>query len=161
MPGSGQGQLTEGLNCWLGMRPLSRGQQDGFVAGEVPWSDGCLVFFVFFVLFLLFRTTPAACGSPQARGWSWRCQPTPQPQQCGIRAASATYTRAHSNSGSSNPQARPGIKPASSSILVGLVTTAPQQELPRLVFEKPFLSALWESTGGSKTGRGGDQDGDS
>uniref|UniRef100_A0A8D1EBR9 VWFA domain-containing protein n=1 Tax=Sus scrofa TaxID=9823 RepID=A0A8D1EBR9_PIG len=35
-------------------------------------------------------------------------QPTPQPQQCGIRAASSTYTTAHSNTGSLTHSARPG-----------------------------------------------------
>ena len=52
-----------------------------------------------------------------------------QPQQCGIRAASATYTTAYSNTGSPTPRARPGIKPASSQILVGFISAAPQGEL--------------------------------
>ena len=55
---------------------------------------------------------------------------TPQPQQRRIWAASATYTTAHDNAGFLTHWARPGIKPTSSWILVGFVTTKPQRELP-------------------------------
>ena len=51
-------------------------------------------------------------------------------QQGRIRAASATYTTGHSNARSSTHWARPGIKPATSWILVRFVSAAPQQELP-------------------------------
>ena len=47
------------------------------------------------------------------------------PQQCRIQAASAAYTIAHGNAGSLTHKARPGIKPKSSWILVGLVTAEP------------------------------------
>ena len=47
---------------------------------------------------LLFRSKPTANGSFQAgSNQSYSCQPTPQPQQCGIQAASVTCTTAHSN----------------------------------------------------------------
>ena len=74
-----------------------------------------------FVLFCLFRAAPTAYGGSQARGSnkSYSCQPTPQPQQCEIQAETATYTTAHSNARSLTHSARPGIKPASSGILVG------------------------------------------
>ena len=49
-------------------------------------------------------------------------------QQLQIRAASATYTTAHGNAGPLTHRARPGIKPASSWILVGPVTTEPRWE---------------------------------
>ena len=45
----------------------------------------------------------------------------PQPQQHGIQAASVTYTTAHGNDKSLTCLARPGMEPASSWILVGLV----------------------------------------
>ena len=48
-----------------------------------------------------------------------RAVATPQPQQCGIPATSATYTTAHGNTGSLTHWARPGIEPGS--ILVGFV----------------------------------------
>ena len=54
----------------------------------------------------------------------------PRPQQCRIRAASATYTTAHSNARSLTHQARPGLEPATSWFLVGFVSAAPQWELP-------------------------------
>ena len=66
------------------------------------------------VLFvLLFRAAHAAYGSSQARGRirARSCQPSPQPQQHGIRAKSATYTTAHGNTRSLTHQARPRIKP--------------------------------------------------
>ena len=53
----------------------------------------------------------------------------PQSQQCGIWAVSATYTSAHSNTGSLTHWAMPGMEPASSWILVRLVITEPQWEL--------------------------------
>ena len=71
----------------------------------------------------LFRAAPAACGSSQARGLhqSCSCRPTPQPQPCRIQATSATDTSAHSNARSLTHWVRPGIKPASSWILVGFI----------------------------------------
>ena len=54
----------------------------------------------------------------------------PQPQQCQIWGMSATYTAAQGNARSLTYWVRPGIKPASSWIQVGFVTTEPPQELP-------------------------------
>ena len=48
-------------------------------------------------------------------------QPMPQPQQCRIWDTSGTYTTAHNNVGSLTHWVRPGIKPTSSWMLVGLV----------------------------------------
>ena len=66
-------------------------------------------------------------------GWglnhSCSCWPTSQPQQLGIRAASATYTTAHGNARSLTHSARPGIKPASSWMVVRFVSAEPQGEL--------------------------------
>ena len=62
----------------------------------------------------------------QARG---PIRTTPQPQPCGIWATSATYIRAPGNTRSLTHWARPGIKPTSSWILVGFVTTEARWEL--------------------------------
>ena len=51
---------------------------------------------------------------PRLGNWSCSHRPTPQPQQCGFQAESATYTTAHSNAGSLTHWAGPGIEPASS-----------------------------------------------
>ena len=51
----------------------------------------------FRVSFFFFRASPAALGSSRLRVMSELQLPTPQPQQYGIWAASATYTTAHSN----------------------------------------------------------------
>ena len=90
-----------------------------------------LLIFLYFIL-RLFRAAPEAYGSSQARG---RIGAMTQLQQQQIQAASVTYTTAHSNTGSSNHWARPGIKPTSSWILVGCVSTVPLGELPKGVFE--------------------------
>ena len=59
-----------------------------------------------------------------------------KPQTLGIRAVSVTCTAARGIVGSPTPWSRPGIKPASSRMLVGFFTTEPQQEL------HPFVNLL-------------------
>ena len=59
---------------------------------------------------------------------SCSCWPTPQPQQCGIQATSATYTIAHGNARSLTHWARPGIESETSWFLVRFVSTAPWRE---------------------------------
>ena len=82
----------------------------------------------------------------------------PQPQQRGIRAASVTYTTAHSKAGSLIHWARPRIKPATSWFLVrfinhcatvgtpssswSLISTKPQW---KLIFSHPFDSSFQKS----------------
>ena len=83
----------------------------------------------------------------------------PQSQQCQIWAApsAATYTTAHGNAESLTNWTRPGIKPASSWILVGFLTTEPQQELLIWIFLNKrnhmtnknvnlIISAVWLGT---------------
>ena len=66
---------------------------------------------------------------------SCSCRPTPQPQQCRIRAASVTYTAAQGNAGSLTHWARPGIEHTTSWFLVGFVSAVPRQELPGKHFQ--------------------------
>ena len=71
--------------------------------------------------------------------------PTPQPQQCGIWVTSATYTTAHSNTGSLIHLASSEIKPMFSWILVGFFTAEPQWELLDVIFCIPIpTSNEWE-----------------
>ena len=63
----------------------------------------------------------------------------PQPQQCGIWGASVTYTTAHHTAGSFNPE-RGATSPW---ILVGVVTSEPQWELPVDSTLIGFLSDAW------------------
>ena len=51
----------------------------------------------------------------------------------GIQAVSATYTTAHGNIGPLTHWARPGIKPATSWLLVGFISAAPWQELQEIL----------------------------
>ena len=55
----------------------------------------------FFFIFAFSRAAPMAYGGSQARGLigAAAAKPTPEPQQHGIQAATATYTTAHSNAG--------------------------------------------------------------
>jgi len=77
------------------------------------------------LFFVFSRAAPAAYGGSQARGLigavACSCHPTPEPQQCQIRATSVTYITAHGNYGSLTHWARPGIEPATSWFLVGFV----------------------------------------
>ena len=52
-----------------------------------------LLFYLFIFVFLPFLGP----HPQQGLDWSYSCRPMPEPQQCGIRAASATYTTAHGN----------------------------------------------------------------
>ena len=70
---------------------------------------------VFFPVFFVFsRAAPEACGSSQARGQIGAVATR-------IWATSATYTTAHGNTRSLTHWARPGIEPATSWFLVGVI----------------------------------------
>ena len=98
---------------------------------------------LFIYLFLLFRATPAAYESSQARGLvgaaaAGLCH---SHSNAGNWATSATYTAACSNARSLTHWLRPGIKPASSWILVGFVTPELQWEPRGGFLEKtPFAN---------------------
>ena len=81
----------------------------------------CIFFSFFFFFFCLFLGLHRSIWRFPGWGSSRSCnhQPMPQPQQHGIRAASATYTIAHRNARSLTHWVRPGIKPSSSWMLVG------------------------------------------
>ena len=102
--------------------PNPRSQYE--ITGNVHFNH-CLYF-----LWCLFRAELRAYGGSQARGQiSYSCRPTPQPQQRGIREASATYSTAHGAARSLTHWAEPRIKPEFSWTLVGFITTEPQREL--------------------------------
>ena len=104
-------------------------------------------FYFYFIIIIIFCpfavswATPAAYGGSQARGR--------------IRPVAAGLHHSHSNTGSElhlwpTPQltatrslthwARPGIKPASSCILVGFITAKPWWELPDQIFLNAIIS---------------------
>ena len=62
------------------------------------------------------------------------CQPTPQPQQHRIWTMSVFYITVHSNAVSLTHQARSGIEPASSWILVGFISHWAMMGIPYLRF---------------------------
>ena len=87
-------------------------------------------FFLFFFLsylFAIFLGRSHGIWSFPGQGSNRSCSrwPTPEPQQRGIRAVSATYTTAHSNPRSPTHRARAGIEPVTSWFLIGLLTTGP------------------------------------
>ena len=91
----------------------------------------------FFFLFVFLGPHPWLMEVPRLGVKPW---PTPQPQQLGIRAASATYTSAHSHAGFLTHWARPRIEPTSSWILVGFITAEPLWELQ--VISNSVLSSI-------------------
>ena len=115
------------------------------------WDKFSLDYIFNFVLVLLFRATPTAYGSSQARGLnqSCSCWPMPQPELCGIRAASVTYTTAQGNARSLAHWVRPGIKPMSSWILVRFIihwATTGTPSLDSLKWKKliSFCNTTWD-----------------
>ena len=110
--------------------------------------------FFFFCLFAFSRGAPVACGGSQARGriGAVAAQPTPEPQQCRIRVASATHTTAHGNAGSSTRWARPGIEPTTSLFPVGFInhcttTGTPDYFYYNLSMVYLFFSLYFSGTG--------------
>ena len=100
-------------------------------------------FFFFFLLLSFYGLTRGVWRFPgQGSSQSYSCQPRAEPQQRQIQAASTAYTTAHSNARSLTHLARPGIKPATSWFLVGFVSTAPQQKLPKVFFICLFIDIL-------------------
>ena len=86
-----------------------------------------------------FRSVPTAYGSSQARGWIGAAAASLQPQQRQIQTTSVTWTTAHSNTGSLNHWARPGIEPVSSWIIDRFPSAEPLQELQEKWFESGIL----------------------
>ena len=85
--------------------------------------------FSFLLLFFcLFRAAPMAFGSSQARS-QIRAATTSLHHSHQIWAESATYTIAHGNTRSLTHWVGPGIKPASSWMLVRFVSAEPQRKL--------------------------------
>ena len=86
------------------------------------------VVFIYLFIFCIFRAAPVAYGGSQARGLIQAVATSlhHSHSNAGSRAASATYTAAHGNTGSLIHWVRPGIKPTSSWVLVGFITTEPQ-----------------------------------
>ena len=74
--------------------------------------------------FFLFRVAPAAYGVPRSQIGA-AAAGLRQSQQHKIQAMSATYTTAHGNVRFLTHWVRPGIKPASSWILVRFITAEP------------------------------------
>ena len=91
-----------------------------------------------------FRATSTASVSSQARG-RIRASVCLRSSHSSTRSElSATYTVAHSKAGSLTHWVGPGIKPESSWILVGSLTTEPQQELQKfLIFMLLSLSVSY------------------
>ena len=88
------------------------------------------------IVFCLFRATPKAYESSQAMSWVGAAAASLCHSHSNSRSEPPlwhTPTTAHSNARSLTYLAKPGIKAASSWILVGFVTAEPQGELPKLL----------------------------
>ena len=79
------------------------------------WFSYFVIFFIFLSFWHFLGRSSSIWRFPgQGSNRSCSRPPTPQPQQLGIRAASATYTTAHGNAGSFTHRARAGMEPATS-----------------------------------------------
>ena len=115
---------TGSLTYWLrpGIKPASLWILVGFVTHRAPRE-------------LLEKTLLNLVGWTRE---SYSCRPILQPEQLRIQAAFVTYTTVHSNARSLTHWARPGIKPTSSWMLAGFISTVPQQELLK-IFDKCLM----------------------
>ena len=101
------------------------------------WEVNILFLKKDFILFCLFYRAPLrAYGSFQARGW------------IGAAAAGLCHrpSVAHGNARFLTHGERPGIKPTSSWVLVGFVTTEPCQELQKFYVQYSIQYQCWIST---------------
>ena len=88
------------------------------------------IYLLFFCLLSFLGLYPWHMEVPRlGSNWSYSCQPTPQPQELGIRGVSVTYTTAHGNTRSLTHWARPGVKTTTQWFLVGFISTVRQQKL--------------------------------
>ena len=128
-----QDRFSRTLNLELTALPARPASREALIQREGGFS--CLFLFFFFFL-SFFRATPEAYGGSQAAGL----------RHSHSNSGSEPHLRptptAHGNARSVTHRARPGIKPASSWLLVGFVTTEPQQELLLLVLFV-LLSCQW------------------
>ena len=106
-----------------------------------PCSRFCVVLFC-----SLFRATPVAYGSYQARGRIGAAAASLQHSHsnAGSELCLQPTPQAHSNARSLTQWARPGIKPASSCLLVGFISAEPQQELLTQCLDV-LVCKWWES----------------
>ena len=91
--------------------------------------------------------------------WSYSCRPLPQPQQHQIQTVSATYTTAQGNTVSLNHWSGPGIKLASSWILVGFISDEPQWEFLMMSSCEPDTghpAGMWSGEWASVAGHRGE-----
>ena len=102
-------------------------------------STVILSFFSFLGLHVQHMEFPRLGSNQSCSYW-----PVPQPQQHRIEAESVTYTTAHVNARSLTHWARLGIEPASSWILVGFISTEPQQEL-NVILNNVCITESWAS----------------
>ena len=114
-------------NIWLGGRFFQN--MDWLITPKLV-QHGQFVLFIYF--FFLFRAEPEACGYSQARGQVGATsaglhQSHAKSEPC-LRPTSQ-HTAAWGGAGSLTHWARPKIKPKSSWIVVGFITTEPQWEL--------------------------------
>ena len=117
----------QGLNLHHSIHPTQ-----AIAVMPLKWCITKELLFLFFGYFLPFRATPMAHGGYQARGQIGAAAAGlhHSPQQCRIWAISVTYTTAQGNARPLTHWARPGIKPASSWMLVRWA----RWELPIIVF---------------------------
>ena len=104
-----------------------------FLRSKISMDFNVMAFVFLFVCFMFFSFCllglyPWHMKVPRLGIW---LELQPQPQQCWIRAASATYTTTHGSAGSLTHWARPGIEPASPWMLVGFANHLAMMGTPK------------------------------
>ena len=96
--------------------------------------------FVCLFVCLFFRVAPAAYGSSQARVQIGAAPAGLHHRHSKhIQIVSSAYNAAHGNAGSLTHRVRLGIKPASSWLPVGFITTEPQMGILKIIFAIIFI----------------------
>ena len=116
---------------------------------ENPMKFSIFLFsFSFFLsfFFFFFLNKGYTCSIWKFPGYgsnqNYSCQPTPQPEQRRIQATSVTYSTAHGTTESLTHWAGPGIEPITSWILVGFISSEPQQELKNSQYFWPYTCSF-------------------
>ena len=131
-----------------GERERETERQTVLVSLDLLFCCGCCffiyLFILFFCLFLFLWAAPAAYGGSQARDriGAVAAGSTPEPQQRGIQAASATYTAAHGNAGWLTHGARAGTELTTTWFLVRFVNHCARTGTPVVAFLGPRLQHI-------------------
>ena len=125
-----------------GIEPVSSRMLVRFVSAEIWWELPIFFLFGFLGLHLRHMEVPRLGVESE-----------PQPQHLGIRVAPVIHSAAHGNARSPIHWSRPGIEPASSWILVGVINSWATKGTPIFLFFNTFFFFCCTIASGSSWAR--------